>query len=184
MLEKFKKSLIESNVVKRGNYHYFVNPLTAGVPEIYPEIIKDICESIISIVEIKNVDIILTIESMGVHIASVLSQMTGIPFNIVRKKTQQTSSEIILKQYTGYGKSNLYMTLPKNRKVLIVDSVISTGGTLIAVIDGLKKLNTDIVDIVCVIERGDGVKLVKEKTGYDIKTLMKICIKGNKVIVL
>jgi adenine phosphoribosyltransferase len=184
MLEKFKKSLIESNVVKRGDYHYFVNPLTAGVPEIDPEIINEICESIISLVEIKNVDIILTIESMGIHIASVLSQMTGKPFNIVRKKTQQTLGEIILKQVTGYGISNLYMTLPKNKKVLIVDSVISTGGTLIAVIDGLKKLNSDIIGIVCAIERGDGVKKVKVETGYDVKTLVRVYIKGNKVVLL
>ena len=184
MLEKFKKSLIESDIVKRGNYNYFVNPLTAGVPEIYPDIIKEICDSIISLVEIKNVDIILTIESMGIHIASVLSQMTKIPFNIVRKKSQQTPDEIIIKQVTGYGTSNLYMTLPKNKKVLIVDSVISTGGTLIAVITGLKKLKTDIIDIVCVIERGDGVKKVKEKTGYNIKTLEKIEIKANKVVPL
>ena len=76
------------------------------------------------------------------------------------------------------------MTLPKNKKVLIIDSAISKGGTLIAVIDGLKKLDTDIIDIVCVIERGDGVKKVKEKTGYEIKTLERICIKDDKVVLL
>ena len=184
MLEKFKKSLIESDVVKRGNYNYFVNPLTSGILEIKPEIIKEICESIISSIEIKNVDIIITIESMGIHIASVLSQMTGIPFNIVRKKSQQTPDEIILKKVSGYGTSNLYMTLPKNKKVLIADSVISTGGTLISVIDGLKKFNTDIKDIVCVIERGDGVKKVKEKTDYDVKTLVKINVKDGKVVLV
>jgi len=50
--------------------------------------------------------------------------------------------------------------------------------------DGLKKFNTDIVDIICVIERGDGVKKVKEKTGYDTKTLVKICIKDDKVLLI
>lgn len=184
MLEKFKKSLKESIVVKRGDYNYFVNPLTSGVPEVDPLIIREICESIISYVEIKNIDIILTIESMGIHITSVLSQMTGIPFNIVRKKSQHTPDEIILKQVTGYGTSNLYMSLPKNKKVLIVDSVISTGGTLIAVIMGLNKLNTDIRDIVCVIERGEGVKKVKKETGYNVKTLQKINIKDDKVVFL
>jgi adenine phosphoribosyltransferase len=184
MRKKFRKSLIESDVVKRGTYDYFINPITSGVPEIFPEIINEICEAIISSVDVKNVDIILTIESMGIHIASVLSQMTGIPLNIVRKKSQHTSNEIVLKQETGYGTSNLYMTLQKNKKVLILDSVISTGGTLIAVIGGLKKLNTDIIDIVCVIERGDGVKKVKEITGYDVKTLDKIHIKDKKVILL
>jgi adenine phosphoribosyltransferase len=121
---------------------------------------------------------------MGIHIASVLSQMTGIPFNIVRKKSQQIKDEIILRQVTGYSTSDLYMTIPKNKKVLIVDSVISTGGTLIAVINGLKKLNTYIVDIICVIERDDGVKKVKEKTGYEVKTLQKISIKNGKVVLI
>ena len=184
MLEKFKKSLTESKVVKRKKYNYFVNPLTSGVPEIKPEIIKEICESITTMVEIKNVDIILTIESMGIHITSVLSQITGIPFNIVRKKSQHTPDEIILKQVTGYATSNLYMTIPKNKKILIIDSVISTGGTLIAIINGLKKLNTNIIDIICVIERNNGVKKVKQKTGYNVKTLQKITIKNNKVILI
>jgi adenine phosphoribosyltransferase len=184
MPEKFKKSLAKSDVIKRGNYNYFVNPLTSGVPEIKPEIIREVCESIISITEVKNVDLILTIESMGIHIASVLSQMTGIPFNIVRKKSQKTPNEIVLEQICGYGTSNLYMTVPKNKKILIVDSVISTGGTLIAVINGLKKLKTDIIDIVCVVERGDGVKKVEETTGYHTKTLVEICIKETKVVLM
>jgi len=184
MLEKFKKSLVESYVVKRGNYDYFVNPLTSGVLEIKPEIIKEICESIISCVDIKTFNVIITIEAMGIHITSVLSQMTGIPFNIVRKRSQHTPEEIVLKNVTGYGTSNLYMSLPKNEKVLIVDSVVSTGGTLISVINGLKKLNADIKDIVCVIERGNGVKKVKEKTNYDVKTLVKIDIKNGKVVLV
>ena len=184
MLNKFKKSLIESNIVKRKDYNYFVNPLTAGVPEIKPEIIKEICEEIKSLIQPHNIDIILTIESMGIHITSVLSQMTNIPFNIVRKKSQHTKDEITLKQITGYSTTNLYMTIPKNKKVLIIDSVISTGGTLIAVINGLKKLNTEIIDIICVIERGDGAKKVKQKTGYNVKTLQKITIKDDKIILL
>lgn len=182
MLEKFKKSLIESKIVKRGEYNYFINPLTSGVPEIKPEIIKEICQEIKSLIQPYNIDIILTMESMGIHIAAVLSQMINIPFNIVRKKPQQTEDEITLKQITGYATSNLYMTIPKNKKVLIIDAVISTGGTLIAVINGLKKINTEIIDIICVIERGDGVKKVKQKTGYNVKTLQKIDIKDDKIV--
>jgi len=65
-----------------------------------------------------------------------------------------------------------------------VDAVISTGGTLTAVLTALQKIGAEIVDIVCVIERGEGKQLVKEKTGYDVKTLIKIDVKDGEVKIL
>ncbi len=184
MLEKFKRSLAASDIVKRGEYDYFVNPFTAGVPEVDPEIMQEICTSIKSAVDIKNVDVILTIEAMGIHVAAILSNMTGIPFNIIRKKSQQTPGEIKLKQTTGYSSTDLYLTLGRNKKVLIVDSVISTGGTINAVLEGLKELDAEIVDTVCVIERGGGVKNVRDTSGLTVKTLVNIDVKDGKVVFL
>ncbi len=63
-----------------------------------------------------------------------------------------------------------------------MDDVISTGGTLIAIIKALEKAGAEIKDIVCIIDRGEGKKEVEEKTGYKIKTLVKIDVEDGKVV--
>jgi len=91
--------------------------------------------------------------------------------------------EIPVHQETGYSKGELYLNGVENGdRVLIIDDVISTGGTMIAIINALKKAGAEIKDIICVVERGNGKEEVLEKTGYDIKTLVRIDVKDGKVI--
>jgi adenine phosphoribosyltransferase len=174
MLELFKNTLDNAPTVKRGDYNYFQNPLTDGAPNISPDLLRDICSTVIKISNM-DVDVILTMEAMGIHIAAVLSQMTDIPMNIIRKTERFLPDELTIDQTTGYSKGEMYLNgIKSGDKVLIFDIVISTGGTLIAVINGLNKLGAKIEDVVCVIERDDGVAKVKEATGFDVKTLVKI----------
>ena len=46
MFENLKKSLIEAPVVKKGDYDYFVHPVTDGVPLVHPEILEEVAEGI------------------------------------------------------------------------------------------------------------------------------------------
>jgi len=41
-LEQFKKSLQKAPVIKKGDYSYIVHPITDGIPEIKPEMLKEI----------------------------------------------------------------------------------------------------------------------------------------------
>ena len=179
-----KKSLEESLVVKRGEYNYFIHPLTDTIPPLKSELLDEVRNAIIGAAD-TDVDVIVTMEAMGIHIAAVLSQKLGIPFNIVRKKQYWLPDEVVLDQETGYSKCRMYINgLNKGQRVLLVDSVISTGGTLTSVVKCLEKVGVDIKDIVCVIEKGDGKKLVEERTGYTVKTLAKITVSEDKVTVL
>jgi adenine phosphoribosyltransferase len=185
MLETLKQTLQKATVVKRGPYTYFQYPLTDGAPGIEPNFLKEICEEIISTTDIDTVDLILTMEAMGIHIATMLSILTNIPFNIIRKKPRYLPHEIILEQQTGYGQGKMYLNgVTSGQKILVVDAVISTGGTLIAVLHALKKIGAIVTDTICVIERGTGKKNVKMETGIDVKTLVTIDVteEGVKII--
>ncbi|MFH0860298.1 MAG: hypoxanthine/guanine phosphoribosyltransferase [Candidatus Altiarchaeota archaeon] len=183
MLEMLKKSLEEAPVMKRGEYSYFIHPLTDAIPRIQPELLDEVAEAIIENSEM-DVDTILTMEAMGIHIAAAISLKTGLPFNIIRKREYGLPGEVVLDQSTGYSKGKMYINdIRKGDKVTIVDAVISTGGTLNAVIKGLERIGAEIKDIICVIERGDGVKKVMKETGYKVKTLVKIEVDGNVKIV-
>ena len=174
MLDLLKKSLLSAPVMKRGEYNYFIHPLTDAIPRITPALLDEVADCIVRHADTK-VDAILTMEAMGIHIAAALSQKTGLPFNIVRKREYGLPGEVVLDQSTGYSKGKMYINaVEKGDRLLIVDAVISTGGTLVAVLNALKKIEAEVADVVCVIERGNGGRAVKEKTGFDVKTLVKI----------
>ncbi len=183
MLESLKKSLQQATIVKRGEYSYFQHPLTDGAPAIDPNLLREICIRIIQTTNL-DVDLILTMEAMGIHIATMLSALTNIPFNIIRKKPCYLPHEVIIDQSTGYGKGKMYMnSIQKGQKILIIDAVISTGGTLIAVLDALKKIGAHVSDIICVIERGNGKKQVKKQTGFEVKTLISLQVDDTGVTI-
>jgi len=183
-LKLLRKSLEEARVIKRGEYDYFIHPLTDSIPPIRPELMREVCESIMEHADL-DVDCIVTMEAMGIHISAVLSQMTGLPFNIIRKRPYGMPGEVVLDQKTGYSKGAMYLNnVRKGDVVTIVDAVVSTGGTLKAVIKGLRDAGAIVKDVVCVIERGGGAGLVREATGFRVKTLATIEVEGGKVKVL
>lgn len=182
-LPLLRETLDKATVVKRNGYVYFIHPLTDTIPPIKPELLEEICDAIIRIADV-DVDVIVTMEAMGIHIAAVLSQKTGLPFNVVRKRQYWLPGEVVLDQQTGYSRGRMFINgIKQGDRVLLVDAVVSTGGTLVAVLDGLRGIGAVVKDVVCVIERGDGVRAVREKTGFEVKTLVKIEVDGRVRII-
>lgn len=184
MLEKLKRSLELSPVVKIGSYNYFVHQISDGVPGIEPSILEETVNFIIKSGDL-NVDKIVTIESMGIPIATALSLKTGIPVNLIRKKEYGIPGEIKLSQETGYSKGTLYLNgLKHGDRILIVDDVISTGGTMISLLTTLNKLGVIITGVFCTIGRGDGQQKTEKITGIPIVVLVKINVDKNGVQVI
>ncbi|MBI5679553.1 MAG: purine phosphoribosyltransferase family protein [Methanobacterium sp.] len=183
MLDKLKKTLVKSPIVKKGEYDYFVHPITDGIFLVEPDLLREVSEGISKVADL-NVDKIVCMESMGIHIATALSLKTDIPFVVVRKRHYGLDGEVAVHQVTGYSKGELYINgIKKGDRLLIVDDVLSTGGTMIAVLDALKTSEGEITDIVVVVEKGDGKARVKTETGYDVKTLVKVDVKDGEVVI-
>ncbi|MDK2790368.1 MAG: adenine phosphoribosyltransferase [Methanothermococcus sp.] len=177
-----EESLKSCPTVKRGKYEYFIHPISDGVPVVKPELLREVTTRIIKMADM-DIDKIVTAEAMGIPIATTISLFTDIPYVIMRKREYKLEGEIPVHQETGYSKGELYLNgIQKGDRVLILDDVISTGGTLIAIIKALEKAGAEIKDIVCIIDRGEGKKEVEEKTGYKIKTLVKIDVEDGKVV--
>ncbi|ENN96650.1 adenine phosphoribosyltransferase [Methanocaldococcus villosus KIN24-T80] len=179
-----EETLKSCPIVKRGNYDYFIHPITDGVPVVKPELLREVAVRILKVGNFDEVDKIVTAEAMGIHLATILSIYTDIPFVIMRKRQYNLPNEIPVFQKTGYSKGQLYLNgINKGDKVVIVDDVISTGGTMMAIISALEKAGAEIKDIICVIERGNGKEIVEKKTGYKIKTLVKVDVVDGKLII-
>ncbi|HNX08963.1 MAG TPA: hypoxanthine/guanine phosphoribosyltransferase [Methanothrix sp.] len=180
MLERLKKSLQEAPIFKRGEYNYFIHPITDGVPEVRPELIREVTGHIVRIADL-DVDKIVTVEAMGIPIGTGLSNICDIPMVIVRKRKYGLPGEIEVSQVTGYSKSQLFLNgINKGDRVIVVDDVISTGGTLLAVLQSLKVAGAIVKDIVVVIRRGDGVNRLRAE-GYSIKTMVDVEVGEKRV---
>ena len=183
MLERLKKSLLEAPIYKRGDYNYFIHPITDGVPEVRPDLIREVVTHIIRTADL-DVDKIVTIEAMGIHIGTALSTFTDIPLVIIRKRKYGLKGEIEVSQVTGYSKGQLFLNgiLPGD-KVIVVDDVVSTGGTALATLEALKFAGAEVKDVVVVIERGDGAERLR-KEGHQIKTMLKVDVDESGVKIL
>ena len=183
MLEKLKISLIKAPVIKKGEYDYFVHPITDGIPLVEPSILEETAEGISRFGNME-VDKILCVEAMGIHIATALSIKTRIPFVVVRKRVYGLDGEVPVHQMTGYSQGELYINgLHKGDRIILIDDVVSTGGTMIAVLNALKQMDVEIVDVMVVIEKGNGKDIVKRETGFTVKSLVKVNILEGRVVI-
>ena len=182
MLNILKKSLSDVPIVKRGDYSYFIHPITDGIPELKPELIREVTAHIAKTADM-DVDKIVTVEAMGIHIGTALSLLTGIPLVIIRKREYGVPGEIAVHQVTGYSKGRLYLNgVNKGDRVIIIDDVISTGGTIKAAIQALEIAGAEIKDVVVVFSRGDGIADIK-KMDYAPRALVDVDVSEDKVII-
>jgi len=94
-LDYLKKSLKEAPIVKKGDYHYVVHPITDGVPEIKPELLKEVTGEMKRLIEnCGRIDKIVTMEAMGIPLASVLALEMNLPFTIIRKREYGLPDEV------------------------------------------------------------------------------------------
>ena len=183
MFEKLVESLINSPIVKKGDYDYFVNPITDGIPLVDSELLQEVSEAVSQYANI-NVDKIVCVEAMGIHLATALSSITDIPFIVVRKPSYGLEGEIAVHQTTGYSEGELYINgIKKGDRVFLVDDVVSTGGTMAAVIKALKHIGADIIDVMAIIEKGEGKEFVEKETEIKVHSLVRANVIESKVTI-
>jgi len=191
-LREIKEDLRSAKTVKLRlpdgvEYDYIVNSLSTGFPSISPKMLWGCTFEISRTIGLDGVDKILAPEAMGTHLAAALSMVTGIPMNVIRKRKYGLSNEIEVVKRTGYEETRMYINEVKpGETVVLVDSIIATGGTFASIIKALKQHGVIVHDLVAVIERTEfnGVSLVKKETGHVVKTLIKVALRDGKVTIL
>jgi adenine phosphoribosyltransferase len=119
---------------------------------------------------------------MGIHIATALSLQTDIPLVVIRKREYGLDGEVALHQTTGYSESEMFINdVEDGDRVLIVDDLLSTGGTLAAITDALDDIGAEIVDIVVVIRKVGGSAL--DDTDYEATSLVDISVEDYEVTI-
>ena len=185
-IDILKQSLINAPIIWKGDYPYFIHPITDGVPRLEPDVLKAIIELSVPLIDWQSVDMILGIEAMGLPLMAPLSMRTGIPMVIARKRQYGLKGEIEINQETGYSKGSIFLNdIKKGENLVIIDDVLSTGGTIRSVIEGVKKTGAVIQNIVVVVEKGPGMAtLQKDYPKIRFDSLVKLEMDGEKVVII
>lgn len=117
-------------------------------------------------------DIILGAESRGFIFGAPIAYNLNKSFVPVRKKGKLPCETIEESYDLEYGKATLEIhkdAIKPGQKVVIVDDLIATGGTLEAIIKLVERLGGEVVKISCLIELPELNGREKLK-GYDIES--------------
>ncbi len=179
-LERLRESLRAAPVVDRDGYEYMVHPVTDGIPRVDPAVLREVAAAIAEVADVERADYVVTPEAMGIHHATALSLAADVPFVVVRKRRYGLDGEVAVHQTTGYGESELYLNaVEPDDRVVVVDDMFSTGGTLVAVCDALGEVGAEVLDVVTVLRRGDAdVDLPVEPT-----SLLRVAVEDGEVVI-
>ena len=181
-MEKLRASLDEAPIIDKDGYSYLVHPITNGVPMLDPSLLREVVIGVIQEADL-GVDKIVAPEAMGIHIASALSLQTDIPIVVIRKRSYGLENEVPLHKTTGYSASEMFINdIEAGDRVLIVDDLLSTGGTLAAICQALEEIGAEIADIVVVFRKVGGESAMAE-TDFDVTSLLDISVDESGVTV-
>jgi len=118
-------------------------------------------------------DILAGIESRGFLISAALSDRMGIPMTMIRKKGK-LPGEVISHEYDlEYGSDTIEIqsdAIKPGQRVVILDDLLATGGTLVASGDLLNSVGADIIGCAVIIEL-DSLK-GKENLSFSLKSIV------------
>ena len=144
-----------------------------------PESLKLSIDEIISRLEGGDFDVVVGPESRGFVFGMPVAYALNKSFAMVRKKGK-LPCETIGKEYDlEYGSAVIEMhksSIKPGQKVVIIDDLIATGGTIEAITDLVRQLGGEVVKIVFLIELA-GLGGRKKLAGYDVESV--ICYEGK-----
>ena len=180
-----KDSVVKAPLVWKEGYPYFVHPLSDGVPRQSAELLTAARDLISEGVDWESVDIILGIEAMGIPLAAALCLSSGKPLVIGRKRQYGLPGEVSIDQSTGYSKGEIFLNdIDQGARVLIVDDVVSTGGTLHPVLKAVEESGAIVQDCWIVFEKGEGMNNIRSSGDWPLNSLVRIEMQGDKIVVL
>jgi orotate phosphoribosyltransferase len=145
---------------------YCDNRLTLSYPEVRREIAKGLKNVIME--KFPNVEIVAGTATAGIPHAAWVSELLDLPMCYVRSKPK------------GHGKGNqIEGKVIQGQKVVVIEDLISTGGSVITAVEALREAGCDVLGAVSIFtyELEKGKELLKEAdvTAYSLTDFSTLC---------
>ena len=100
-------------------------------------------------------EILVGIESRGFLVAAPLALALGIGFVMVRKRGKLPGATVPYTYALEYGTDTIEIqadAIERGRRVVVLDDLLATGGTMAAAIDLCRQVGGNVVAAACIIE--------------------------------
>ncbi len=175
-------SLRNALVIRRGEYPYIIHPLMDGVPRVDPSLLIEFAEWAAKQAAVEHANVLVAPEAMGVPLAAAIAMKTGIPYLVIRKRRYDLEGETIAYCETGYSQSCLYINgLRDGDRAVIIDDVISTGGTLDALLGTMLGMEITVTGVVAFVDKGDKREHLAKKHGIPVDAMRRVAVHDDHV---
>jgi adenine phosphoribosyltransferase len=175
-----------ARIVRSGKYLTTINELCDQIPALRPQTLRAATEEVLKFGTF-GANKILTEEDKGAPVASAVSLATNLPLCMARWYPYNIDGQIKVELESEYFVGTLFLNgICKGDKILIIEDTLSTGGTMIALIEAVRKAGADVVGAIAIVEKvsNEGHDIVWIKTGIDVKTCLQIEVTEMGVEVL
>ena len=124
-------------------------------------------------------DVVAGTESRGFIFGVPVAYNLHKPFVPVRKKGKLPCETVSMEYALEYGTAEIEMhkdAIKPGQKVVVIDDLIATGGTIEAAIKLIEQLGGEVVKVVFLMELA-GLKGREKLAGYDVESV--ICYEGK-----
>ena len=138
---------------KKGILFRDITPLLAD-PKAFPATVDALCAPFFG----TGVQYVAAVEARGFIFGSAVAERLGAGFIPVRKKGKLPGATETASYELEYGVDTLEMhrdAVPRGAKVLMVDDLLATGGTMHAACELIEKVGAEVIGIAFVIELTD-----------------------------
>jgi len=136
---------------------------------------KSAVDGLLAKIKGKQIDVVVGMESRGFIFGAPIAYALGVGFVPVRKLGKLPADVVSVEYDLEYGSATLEMhrdALKPGAKVLIVDDLLATGGTVAGTIELVKQLQGEIVGLAFLIELR-ALRGRDRLQGHDIATLIE-----------
>jgi adenine phosphoribosyltransferase len=135
---------------KPGILFYDISTLLA-----HPGAWQATVEELAAVIRPHQPDLLVGIESRGFLVAAPLAYALGRGFAMVRKKGKLPGKTARFSYDLEYGTDTIEMqedAISPGQRIIIVDDLIATGGTMQAAIDLVRRQGGEVAGVACIIE--------------------------------
>lgn len=132
-------------------------------------------DSLLDLLKDVECDVIAGAESRGFIFGAPLAYALGKPFVLIRKKGKLPCETVSVSYELEYGSAEIEMhadSIAPGQKVVIVDDLIATGGTIEAAAKLVEKLGGEITKIIFLMEL-EGLKGREKLSRYNVESVLK-----------
>ena len=162
------ENLESCDIIKRGTFTLKSGQISNIYVDLkstimYPQLMRDISNELSKLIDKNKINnyVIGGVPYGGIPYAVIISQLLNIPMIIIRDNKKQ------------YGMGRQIEGITNNDKqVILIEDVITTGGSVLQQIAILKEYNLTVAMVICILDRGGADNLRNQ--GYFVKSLLTL----------